>query len=160
MATRYVHAAWCGISALLLATGGHRAFYEALGAIAAPEVAAAALTGLLNLAWYELAYVVGGGLKSAGVFVALPYLGIAAGLAAAVLVRTRFHIHAAAAQLAIGLLVGGLALAVLGWRTVRGFPDPWRLVAILAFLAGHGAWAVQLWRARAERPVPAPAVAP
>jgi hypothetical protein len=45
--------------------------------------------------------------------------------------------------------VGGLALGVLGWRTVRGFDDPWRLVTTVAFLAAHAAWLTRFWRAPA-----------
>jgi hypothetical protein len=146
MATRLGYAAFSAAGSIAVLTGQHRGLYRALDAAGTPELAAAAITGLAGLAWYELAYVVGGGLRSARLFLALPYLGALAGLAAAAgaLARGRFLRGAAAAHLGTALGVGGLALAVLVWRAARGFADPWRLVATAGFLASHAAWAVRL----------------
>jgi hypothetical protein len=152
MATRSLYAAWCAISAVVLLSGQHRAFYRLLDALSVPALAAAALTGIANLAWYELAYAVGSGLKSPRLFAALPWVGIAAGLAAAagLLVGGRWPRRLALLQLGCGLAVGGLALGVVAWRTVRGFDDPWRLVTTIALLAAHAAWLTRFWRAPAD----------
>jgi len=146
MATRLAYAAWCALPALLVLSGQHRVFYRALGGLEIPALAVAALTGAANLAWYELAYVVGSGLKNARVFLVLPYVGTATALGAALCARTRFFWHSAVVQAATSSVIGGLALAVLAWRTVHGFPDTWRLVATLAFLAAQAAWFLALLR--------------
>ena len=152
MATRAFYAAWCAVSALLLLAGQHRAVYRALDALSVPQLGTSAVTGLANLSWYELAYVVGGGAKSARLFVVLPYLGIAVGLLAAggLLAGARWHRRAALLQLACGVGVGGLGLAVLLWRAMRGFGDPWRLVNTVAFLGATAAWILVFWRAPAR----------
>jgi len=155
MATRLAYAAWCALPALVVLSGQHRVFYRALGGLELPDLAVAALTGAANLAWYELAYAAGSGLKSARVFLALPWAGAAAALGAAVCVRTRFFRYAAVVQAATASAIGGLALAVLAWRAVRGFPDPWRLAATLAFLATQAAWFLALLqRGELRRGVP------
>jgi hypothetical protein len=146
MATRLAYAAWCAVPALVVLSGQHRILYRALGEMEIPGLAVAALTGAANLAWHELAYAVGSGLKSARAFVLLPWVGAAAALGAAACAGTRFFRYAAVVQAAIASAIGGLALAVLAWRTVRGFPDPWRLVATLAFLAAQAAWFLVLLR--------------
>lgn len=149
MATRALHGLWCAVPALLLLAGQHRLLYELLGG--APVTAVATATGLLNLAWYEVGYAVGGGLKSAPVFIVLPYAGVATNLLAGVAAFAaggRFWGRAAAVQLAAGFGAGGLALAVLAWRAARGFQDPWRLAATVAFLAAHAAFAVAIRHAR------------
>ena len=153
MATRALHAGWCAVSAVVLLSGQHRAFYHLLDSLSVPALATSALAGLANLSWYELAYAVGSGLKSPRVFALLPWVGIAAGLAAAaglLFSGARWQRRLALLQLACGLVVGGLALGVLIWRAVRGFDDPWRLVTAIAFLAAHASWLSRFWHAPAR----------
>jgi hypothetical protein len=149
MATR-LFAAWCGVAALVVLGGQHRVLYRVADALAVPELAVAVLTGATGLAWYEVAYAVGRGLKSARVFVLLPYLGVAAGLAAAagLLAGPRWLLRGAAVHIACALVAGGLGLAVVLWRTVRGYPDPWRLAAMATFVLVQAAWALHLLRVR------------
>lgn len=155
MATRSLHAAWCAVSAVMLLSAQHRAFYRLLDGLSVPALAVSALTGLANLSWYELAYAVGGGLKSPRLFAVLPWVGSAAGLAAVaglLLGGAGWHRRLALLQLGLGLVVGALALGVLAWRALRGFEDPWRLVTAISFVAAHAAWLVRFW------PTPARAV--
>jgi hypothetical protein len=156
-------AAWCGCAALALASGQHRLLYRAAAAVDAPELAVAAVAGATGLAWYEVAYAVGWGLKSAAVFVLVPHVGVAAGLAAAagLLAGPRWLVRAAAVQVACALGAGGLALALVVGRGLRGYPDPWRLAALASFVAVQGAWALHLLREERRRRASArPAGAP
>jgi hypothetical protein len=145
------YAAFCAVTALVVLAGQHRAFYRLLDAVSTPEPVIAAVTGLAGLAWYELAYAVGGGLKNVRIFLAVPWLGAGVALlaSAGAMAGGRWQRRAAALHLSVALGVGGLALAVLLWRTVRGYPDPWRVIATIAFLATHAAWALRFlagWR--------------
>ncbi len=156
MATRILFACWSAIPALLLLVGQHRLIYDLLGPL--PELAVAAATGLLNLSWYEIAYVIGTAAKRPVVYVALPWVAIASALLPALaLAKPRLFRGAAALHLAIGLLLGGLAFALVAWRTVRGFGDSWRLATSLAFCVAHGAWGLHFVLRRAPRRSEAPA---
>jgi hypothetical protein len=139
-----LYAAWSVISSLLVAAGAHREAYHVLRGLSLQSLVVAAATGLANLSWYEVAYVVGGGLKRVAVFDVIPILGVGAGLlgGASILARPPWNRLVPLAHVALGLLLGGLSLLVLAWRHVRGFEDPWRLVATLGFLAGYAAWGV------------------
>lgn len=150
MGIRTFYAGWNALVAVLLLTGTHRLLYALVGP--APEPVAGALAGIANLAWYEVAYVIGSALRRPEVFIAIPYVAIAtAALPAVTLARPAWSRRAALLHAATGLLFGGLALAILAIRAARGFGDSWRLVAAVFFVATHLAWAVVLVR----RPLPA-----
>jgi hypothetical protein len=134
-------------SSLLIPLGLHRKFYVLMNDLSIPSLVAAALTGMANLSWYELAYIVGGGLKSVLVFTLLPFVGSATGLLSVLLLFTnvRWRRQLLFAHLAFGLTVSTLSLMGLLWR---GFEDYWRSVTIISFLLTYTAWIFYFLRTR------------
>jgi len=128
--------------------------YGLLRRLSTPDLFDSALTGLLNLSWYELAYVVGGGVKSALLFTLFPYIGGFSGLLSSGLLLSghRWGNPSALGHIVFSLVVGALSLAVLLWRYWRGIDDPWRLVTTLAFLFLYGCFFVVIRRWRAGGP--------
>jgi hypothetical protein len=122
--------------------GLHRALYSLLQLLSLPQLFISAMTGLTNLGWYEIAYVVGGGMKNVNVYNVIPYVGGATGLISAVFLISNVRIRRFVLLLHLGfsILLGFLGLAVLGWRMVRHMEDPWRMVVAIAFLFFYGFW--------------------
>jgi len=143
----YLYSFLTAVSSLLIPLGLHRTFYFLLNELSIPGLVIAALTGIFNLSWYELAYIVGGGLKSVLVFTLLPFVGSATGLLSVLLLYTgvRWRRQVLFAHLAFGLMVSTVSLAGLLWR---GVEDNWRLVTVIAFLLTYAAWVFYFLRTR------------
>jgi hypothetical protein len=127
---------------LLLLFGLHRGFFALLRAVGVPDLGISALTGITNLSWYEIAYVLGGAFKNVFLFTLLPYLGCATGLMGVGFQFTSVRWRYAALRLyiAFALLIALACLMILLWRSWRGFGDPWRLITAGAFLLWYVAW--------------------
>lgn len=143
----YLYAATIGGTSLMIALGLQHSFFSLLRQLSVPQTTSSVLTGLLNLSWFELSYVVGGGLKSVSVFLILPYVGCASGLLSALLLLTnwRFRRHVLSFHLALSVLVGILSLGVLSWRLARGYGDLWRISTTVSFLFSYLCW-IQFFR--------------
>jgi hypothetical protein len=139
------------LSSLLVLTGFHRVIYVWLGGL--PGLLVAVVAGLTNLAWYEVAYLVGGGLKSVFVFLLIPLAGGATGLLSGLLVLTgsKWKEPVLRLHLFFSLTLGLLGLAVLLWRFVRGFEDPWRMAATIGFLMLYSVWLFFSYRRKPAR---------
>ena len=144
------YAVLAGVSSILTASGYHRIFYSALHGAQIPEPGISALTGLANLSWHEVAFVVAGAAKSAFLFTLLPVVGSATGFLSGILQlsRSRWRGPVVFAHLLFATLLGIAALAVVGIRWWRGFPDSWRGVTSLAFCIGSIFWLLYFWRSR------------
>ena len=138
----YVYALVVGISSLMILFGQHRGLYTLLQILSLPQLFISAMTGLTNLGWYEIAYLVGGGVKNVNVYNVIPYVGGATGLISALLLisNVRFKRLVLLLHLGFSILLGFLGLAVLGWRMARHMEDSWRLVATIAFLLFYALW--------------------
>lgn len=146
----YAYIILIGTSSLLTLSGLHRAFYSLLGYFSPPDILASCLTGLMNLSWFELGYVVGGGLKNVTLFEAIPMLGGGLGLLSVALLLTRFPFRrlGVLAFLAFSITLAILSLLVLSWRLWRGLDDYWRLATAIAFLITHIVWFLYFQRTR------------
>jgi hypothetical protein len=142
-----------GTTSLLTAFDGTHAFSSLLQRAHVPAAIASAVTGLFNLSWYELSYVVGGALRSVTLFLILPYIGSATGLLSAVsmLGPRRFRRSMLFVHFGVSLSTGVLSLAVLSWRFMRGYNDFWRTTATVAFLFAYYVW-IEYFRST-DRPV-------
>jgi hypothetical protein len=138
------------LSSLMVATGLHRYVYTLLDSLGVPQTGISLLAGLLNLSWYEIAYIVGGGMKMVRVYDAIPFLGCATGTLSGVLLPTNLGVrrHMIGVHMAVSIVLSLLALMVLLWRLYRGIYDPWRILTVLAFLAAYCAWTVYFQRTR------------
>ena len=145
----FICAALLIVSSALTASGMHRVLYDAGHRLALPAMIVSVLAGLLNLSWYEVAYAVGGGLKMVSLYLAIPLIGAATGMAGGLLLLlgVRFARYVTLGHIALALTLGILALGVLLWRLYRGMQDPWRIVTVLAFMAAYAAWLVYFLRA-------------
>ena len=146
----YLYAILIASSSLLIPFGLHRTFYALLRDLSVPALGISALTGITNLSWYELAYVIGGAFKTVILFTLLPFLGSATGLLSVGLQFTgvRWRQRILMAHLAFGLAVATLSLMILLWRLWRGFVDPWRLVTVTTFLLAYGGWIIYFVKSR------------
>lgn len=135
-------------SAVVTLAGEHRVFFRLLQNLGFPELSIAALSGLLSLSWYELAYVVGGGLKNVSIFLAIPIAGSIGGIVsvAALFINSSFRSRLLLGYLACCLLLGILSLGVLAWRYVRGIEDLWRITSTIGFLLVYASWFVYFLR--------------
>ncbi len=149
----FLYALLVGTTSLVTAFDLGHAYYSFIQRTSLPPLVVSALTGLLNLSWYELSYVVGGGLKSVSIYLALPFMGAATGLVSAVsmVIPRRLRPPILILHFAFSVSVGILSLAVLSWRYIRGYGDLWRTITTIAFLAAYYAW-IQYFR-RPERAV-------
>jgi Ca2+/Na+ antiporter len=147
---RDVYALLVASSSLLLLFGFHRAFFATLQDLSLPSLVISALTGIANLSWYELAYVLGGALKNVTVFTLLPFLGSATGLVSVLLQFTpvRWRREALLLHIAFALMVALVCLMILLLRFWRGFADPWRIVTTITFLLTYGWWIFYFRRTR------------
>lgn len=146
----YLYVGLVVVSSVMIVLGLHRGFYVFLRKLSTPELVISCLTGLANLGWYEIAYLIGGGLKNVDLFTLIPFIGALTGLVSAALLlaplRIRryslwFHIY-------LSLLLGVLSLLVLLWRMVRNMEDPWRMVATISFIVFYLNWLVYFQRTR------------
>ena len=139
------------VSSVLVAAGMHRLLYDAGRKLALPSLGVSVLAGALNLSWYEIAYAVGGGLKTLAVYTTIPSLGAATGLLSGVLLLlgVRFARYVLLAHIALAITLGFLSLCVLLWRLYRGMSDPWRILTTLTFIAAYAA--LLAYFRRAER---------
>lgn len=146
----YFYAVLMATSSLLVLFRLHREFYSLLHDLSLPDLAISGLTGLANLSWYELGYVVGGGVKSVRAFMIIPFVGSTAGFLSALLLLTRFRWrrHVLLAHLVFSIVIALLGLGVLSWRFWRGYEDPWRLVTTIAFLLMCSTWLLYFHRTR------------
>lgn len=139
-ALRYLYCAlFAGGSALTLA-GQHRLVFGAFASLSVPSLPASALTAVLNLSWYELAYSLGRASNSALVFAALPFVGCGLGIfsGALVLGGSRFAVASVIVNLALGIFAAAAVLIAYRWHgDVIG---RWRLVNAAVFLAANSAW--------------------
>ena len=139
---KYVYIVQIALSSILILSGFHRHIYSFFRLAGIPDLAAACLTGAANLAWYELGYVVGGGLKSVKMYSTIPIAGSITGLLSAIVLAAgiRWRNAAALAHLTFSGTLALLGTGVLVWRYVRGYEDPWRLAAVLSFLIVVTVW--------------------
>jgi hypothetical protein len=146
----YVFAFLSTASSLLLATGSHRAVYAVLHSVSTPSAGIAVLTGLMNLSWYEIAYAVGGGLKSVRIYGAIPVAACLTGALSGVLLLSRFRIRRQILtfHLVMSAALSALALSVLLWRLFRGMPDTWRIAAAFALFVAACGWILYFRRTR------------
>lgn len=146
----YTYAGLVAVSSLLILSGLHREFYAFLQKLSVPDLVVSCLTGLTNLAWYEIAYLVGGGLKKVILFTLIPFAGGITGLISASLLLTSVRIrrYALLVHIVLSLFLGGLSLLVLLWRMVRDMSDPWRLVVAMAFFLFYSYWFLYFHRTR------------
>jgi hypothetical protein len=128
----------------------HRYFFHFLASLSAPPVVEGSLTGLTNLCWYELAYVLGGAGKIVGLFEILPLLGSASGILSVIALFTtvRWLRPFRMFHLLFGTAVGVASLLVLLDRLRRGYDDPWRLVATTSFVLMNALWFAYYRRSR------------
>ena len=131
-----------GISSVTILLGLHREFYSLLHTLSVPAVVVGCLTGLANLAWYEMAFVVGGFVRSVQLFTIAPFIGAGLGVisVAVVLTRFRFRRHILFAHLSSGIALAAFSLLILLIRLLRGYDDHWRLLATVMFLLMCTAW--------------------
>jgi hypothetical protein len=146
----YLYAGLAVLSSILVATGLHREVYALLRTSGIPSPGISVIAGLAGLSWYEIAYTVGGGLKMVRVYDALPFLGCLTGILSGVLLLTdiRLRREALLVHLGISTALSLLALGVLLWRLVRGIPDTWRILTVLAFLVASTGWIFYFRRTR------------
>ena len=146
----YLYAGVAVLSSILVASELHRAVYAFLRSSGVPSQGISIIAGLAGLSWYEIAYTVGGGLKMVRVYDAIPFLGCLTGILSGVLLLTdvRLRREALYVHLGISASLSLLALGVLLWRLVRGIPDVWRILTVLAFLAASTGWIVYFRRTR------------
>ena len=146
----YGYAILISVSSLLTLCGFHRCFYSLLAYLSLPDMVVSCLTGMMNLSWYELAFVVGGGMKNGRAFAFIPFLGAGLGLLSSALLLTRFRFrrYIVLAFLIFCITLATLSLMVLSWRLWRGFDDYWRLATTIAFLIGHLVWLLYFRRTR------------
>ena len=147
----YVYATIVGISSLMIPFGFHRDVYALLRSFAFPEAVISGMAGLTNLCWYEIAYLVGGGLKNVNLYDSIPYVASTTGLLSAVLLvfsKAHFRQWALWFHLGLSILLGILGLAVLGWRMVRHMEDPWRLITAIAFFCFYSYWLLYFQRTK------------
>jgi hypothetical protein len=146
----YLYAILMVSSSVLLLFGLHRTFFALLRGLSVPDLGISALTGIANLSWYELAYVLGGAFKTVSLFTVLPFLGGGTGLLSVALQFTsaRWRRAALLLHITIALTVALACLMILFVRFWRGFADPWRIVTTSTFLLTYGWWAFYFWRTR------------
>jgi len=147
-----VYICFISVSSLAVLFGMHRDFYAFLHRLSAPDWLVSSFTGLLNLAWYEVGYVVGGGLKNVHLFLAIPLIGSITGLVSAVALVPRWNRRRIVVLFHIGLslTLAAASIAVLVWRFVRGIEDEWRLVTSFAFAFLYAVWFAYFYRTRSE----------
>jgi hypothetical protein len=138
----YAYTFLIGTSSVATLLGLHREFYSLLQALSVPAVVVSCLTGLVNLAWYEMAFVVGGFVRSVQLFTIAPFIGAGLGVisAAMVLTRFRFRRHILLAHLSSGIALAVVSLLILLIRLLRGYDDYWRLLATVMLLLMYTAW--------------------
>lgn len=136
------------VSSVMIFLGLHREFYAVLRKLSTPELVISALTGITNLGWYEIAYLVGSGLKKVALFTLIPFAGSLTGLISASLLLTPMRIrrYSLWVHVALSLLLGILSLLLLLWRMVRNMEDPWRLVVTISFILFYLNWLVYFQR--------------
>jgi|WetSurMetagenome_2_1015567.scaffolds.fasta_scaffold126928_2 hypothetical protein len=146
----YVYSLLFGLSSLFVFLGLHRILFSLLHDLGIAGAVVPVVTGLTNLSWYEMAFVVGGFVKSVGIFSALPFLGAILGCAGAILLHTRFTRKSLLirAHLFVGSGVSLTSLAIVLLRTVRGYEDQWRLFCVSATLVLYAGWAYYFYRTR------------
>lgn len=146
----YLYAGVVSVSSVLILFGLHRAFYVLLQQLSLPDLVISGLTGVTNLAWYEIAYLVGGGLKNVDLFTLVPFIGGGTGLISALLLFTGVGIrrYSLFVHIIFSLSLGALSLLVLFWRLVRGMEDPWRLVVTVSFILFYLNWLIHFQRTR------------
>lgn len=138
----YAYTILVGTSSLATLLGLHREFYSLLHTLSIPAVIVSCLTGLVNVAWYELAFVVGGFVKSVRLFTIIPFIGAGLGVISAAMVLTQFRFRRPIlfAHLASGIALSMVSLLILFIRLLRGYDDYWRLLATVMFLLMYTAW--------------------
>ena len=146
----YLYSGIVAISSVMIFVGLHREFYVFLRNLSTPELVISGLTGLTNLGWYEIAYLVGGGLKTVLLFTIIPFIGGLTGLLSAFLILTsaRIRQYSLWVHVLLSLILGLLSLLVLLWRMVRNMEDPWRLVVTISFIFFYLNWLVYFQRTR------------
>ncbi len=146
----YLYAGVVAVSSLLILFGLHREFYALLQTLSAPDLVVSCLTGLTNLGWYEIAYLVGGGLKKVILFTLIPFAGSITGLISASLLLTSVRIRRLSLlfHIVFSLFLGGLSLLVLLWRMVRDMDDPWRFAVSMTFFLFYSYWFLYFYRTR------------
>jgi hypothetical protein len=146
----YLYSGIVTVSSAMIFLGLHREFYAFLRNLSTPELMISCLTGLTNLGWYEIAYLVGGGLKTVVLFTIIPFAGCVTGLMSGSLLLTsaRIRQYSLWVHVLLSLILGLLGLLVLLWRMVRNMEDPWRLVATISFILFYLNWLVYFQRTR------------
>jgi hypothetical protein len=146
----YAYTILIGTSSVATLLGLHREFYALLGTLSVPAVVVSCLTGLVNLSWYELAFVVGGFVKSVRLFTIIPFIGAGLGILSAVMVHVRFRFRRQIlfAHLASGIVLAVFSLLILLFRLLRGYDDYWRLLTTVMFLLMYTAWLLYFRRER------------
>jgi len=146
----YMYSILFGCTSLCVALGLHRSLFDLLRGTVISGAAVPLVTGLTNLSWYELAFVIGGFVKSALLFTALPFVGALLGCAASVVLHTRFTYKSLLVQahLFFGLGIALVSLAVVLLRTLRGYEDMWRLICTAATVVLYSGWAYYFYRTR------------
>jgi hypothetical protein len=146
----YVYSLLIAMSSSFILLGLHRNFYLLLYYFSLPEFIISGFTGIINLSWYEIGYVVGSGLKNVYVFSIIPLLGGTTGLISALLLLTHFRWRRVVLLGHLGFSIGLalIAIGVLSWRFWRGMGDSWRLVSTLGFFLMYCLWLFYFHRTR------------
>ena len=135
----YAYALICICSALLTTTSGYRDVIGFLLSASFPEHAVSALSGVFQLVWNDLAYLIAKPLKSVWLYGLLQFLGAGLNVLAAsmMFLRRRIGAYATLANISFGILA---ALAAMVTLIRRGRDDSWRIVAVTSYLACNIAW--------------------
>lgn len=147
---RTVYGVLVGLSSFLVLLGLHREFYHLLHRYSIPELVISGLAGWLNLSWYEIAYVVGSGLKNAFVFSLIPLVGGITGFLSAlcVMINVPWKKWIIIIHIGLSILLSFLSICVLAWRFVRGMEDSWRFMTSICFFLFYLSWAIYFYKNR------------